>query len=44
MDGAVWSLSGFIASQLLIMALALLPRQFWKPHPAAPAAEIAAQR
>src|SRR5436305_7247105 len=43
MDGAVWSLSGFIASQLLIMALCLLPPRFWKPHPAA-AGEVAAGR
>jgi len=44
MDGAVWSLSGFIASQLLIMSLTLLPRQFWKPHPDAAAAEPAPGR
>jgi len=48
MDGAVWSLSGFIASQLLIMTLALLPPRFWKPHPVASAGAgtgaVAAQR
>jgi ABC-type transport system involved in cytochrome c biogenesis permease subunit len=43
MDGAVWTLSGFIASQLAIMSLALLPPRFWKPHPAA-AREVAAGR
>jgi ABC-type transport system involved in cytochrome c biogenesis permease subunit len=43
MDGAVWSLSGFIVSQLVILSLALLPRQFWKPHPAG-AGEVAAGR
>jgi ABC-type transport system involved in cytochrome c biogenesis permease subunit len=31
MDKAFWALSGFIASQLALMAIALLPRQFWKP-------------
>ena len=30
MDKAFWALSGFIASQALLMALAMLPRQFWK--------------
>ncbi|TMB31589.1 MAG: cytochrome C assembly protein [Deltaproteobacteria bacterium] len=39
MEGAVWSLSGFVASQLGIMALSLLPQQFGKPHPAS--AELA---
>jgi ABC-type transport system involved in cytochrome c biogenesis permease subunit len=36
MEGAVWTLSGFIASQLALLALALLPRQFWKPDALAP--------
>jgi len=31
MDKAFWALSAFIASQLLVMALCLLPRQFWRP-------------
>ena len=31
MDEAFWALSGFIGSQLLLMAVALLPRRFWKP-------------
>jgi hypothetical protein len=44
MDGAVWSLSRFVASQLVILSLALLPRQFWKPRLTAPGAEVAAQR
>jgi len=30
MDKAFWALSGFIAIQALLMALAMLPRQFWK--------------
>jgi ABC-type transport system involved in cytochrome c biogenesis permease subunit len=30
MDKAFWALSGFIASQAILMALAMLPRQFWK--------------
>jgi len=30
MDKAFWALSGFIASQAALMALAMLPRQFWK--------------
>jgi ABC-type transport system involved in cytochrome c biogenesis permease subunit len=30
MDKAFWALSGFIASQLLLMGLALAPRRFWK--------------
>ena len=30
MDKAFWALSGFIAVQALLMALAMLPRQFWK--------------
>jgi ABC-type transport system involved in cytochrome c biogenesis permease subunit len=40
MEGAFWTLSGFIASQLVIMALCLLPPRFWKPAPAT-GAEIA---
>jgi ABC-type transport system involved in cytochrome c biogenesis permease subunit len=31
MDKAFWALAGFDASQLALMLLALLPRQFWKP-------------
>jgi hypothetical protein len=38
MDKAFWALTAFIASQLLLMALALLPRHFWKSR-AARAAE-----
>jgi len=30
MEGAVWGLSGFIASQIALTALCLLPPQFWK--------------
>jgi len=30
MDKAFWALSSFIASQALLMGLAMLPRQFWK--------------
>jgi hypothetical protein len=30
MDSAFFALSGFCASQLALMGLALLPRQFWK--------------
>jgi hypothetical protein len=30
MDKAFWALSGFIASQAVLMVLAMLPRQFWK--------------
>ena len=41
MDKAFWALSGFIGSQLLLMALALLPRQFWKGKAARAAAEAA---
>jgi ABC-type transport system involved in cytochrome c biogenesis permease subunit len=41
MDRAFWALSAFIASQLAIVALCLLPRQFWKPR-SAPAREQAA--
>jgi ABC-type transport system involved in cytochrome c biogenesis permease subunit len=35
MDKAFWALSMFIASQLLLMGLALAPRQFWKGRAAA---------
>jgi ABC-type transport system involved in cytochrome c biogenesis permease subunit len=31
MDKAFWALAGFIASQLALIGLALLPRRFWKP-------------
>jgi len=31
MDKAFWALSGFIGTQLALMALALVPRRFWKP-------------
>ncbi|TMB33885.1 MAG: cytochrome C assembly protein [Deltaproteobacteria bacterium] len=44
MDGAVWTLSGFIASQLALVALCLLPPKFWKPHPAAAGTELAGGR
>ena len=30
MDKAFWALAGFCGSQLLLMALAMAPRQFWK--------------
>jgi hypothetical protein len=30
MDKAFWALAGFCSSQLLFMALALVPRHFWK--------------
>jgi ABC-type transport system involved in cytochrome c biogenesis permease subunit len=30
MDKAFWALSGFIASQLALMALCMAPRRFWK--------------
>jgi ABC-type transport system involved in cytochrome c biogenesis permease subunit len=30
MDKAFWALSAFVGSQLLLMALAMAPRQFWK--------------
>jgi ABC-type transport system involved in cytochrome c biogenesis permease subunit len=30
MDKAFWALSGFIASQLVLMGLCLAPRRFWK--------------
>ena len=33
-DKAFWALAGFIALQLVLMALCLLPRQFWKPRSA----------
>jgi ABC-type transport system involved in cytochrome c biogenesis permease subunit len=33
MDKAFWALFGFIASQLVIIGLALLPRRFWRPVP-----------
>ena len=38
MDKAFWALSAFIASQLLVMTFALLPRRFWR-SPARRAAE-----
>ena len=31
MDKAFWALAAFIGSQLALMGIALLPRQFWKP-------------
>jgi ABC-type transport system involved in cytochrome c biogenesis permease subunit len=31
MDKAFWALAAFIGSQLALIGLALLPRQFWKP-------------
>ena len=42
MDKAFWSLSSFVASQFLLMALAMAPRHFWKGK-AARAADAAAQ-
>jgi ABC-type transport system involved in cytochrome c biogenesis permease subunit len=33
MDKAFWALFGFIASQLALMGVALLPRRFWKSAP-----------
>jgi ABC-type transport system involved in cytochrome c biogenesis permease subunit len=38
MDKAFWALSGFIASQLVLMGLALAPRRFWKGRAAGEAA------
>jgi ABC-type transport system involved in cytochrome c biogenesis permease subunit len=35
MDSAFWALAAFIGTQLVAMALAILPRQFWKVQPAA---------
>jgi ABC-type transport system involved in cytochrome c biogenesis permease subunit len=32
MESAFWALSAFIASQLVLMALCLLPKQFWRGH------------
>jgi ABC-type transport system involved in cytochrome c biogenesis permease subunit len=32
MDKAFWALSAFVASQLLFMALCLVPRRFWSGH------------
>jgi len=32
MDSAFRALAGFIGSQLVLVALCLLPRQFWKPR------------
>jgi hypothetical protein len=34
MDKAFWALSAFIGVQFALMALCLLPRQFWKPRSA----------
>jgi len=34
MDSAFWALSAFIATQLVLIALCLVPRQFWKPRAA----------
>jgi hypothetical protein len=36
MDKAFWSLSAFIGSQLLLMAVALAPRRFWLRRPSPP--------
>jgi ABC-type transport system involved in cytochrome c biogenesis permease subunit len=44
MDGAVWTLAGFIASQLALTALCLLPRHFWKSHAGAARAELSGGR
>jgi hypothetical protein len=41
MDRAFWALSAFIASQLAIVALCLLPRHFWKPRPAPAREQVA---
>jgi hypothetical protein len=43
MDKAFWALSAFVASQLVLMAIALLPPRFWSAaqRPAAPAAPAA---
>ncbi len=41
MDKAFWALSGFVASQLLLMALAMAPRHFWKGKAARAADEAA---
>jgi ABC-type transport system involved in cytochrome c biogenesis permease subunit len=38
MDKAFYALSGFIASQLVLMAIALLPRRFWTREAWAPGA------
>ncbi len=40
MDKAFWALAAFIGSQLLLMGLCLLPRQFWKPAAAPPPAHL----
>jgi ABC-type transport system involved in cytochrome c biogenesis permease subunit len=32
MDQAFWSLSGFVASQLVLLALAFVPPSFWRPR------------
>ena len=32
MESAFWALAGFIGSQLVLMTLCLLPRQFWRGH------------
>jgi hypothetical protein len=37
MDKAFWALFGFIASQLALMGLCLLPRGFWRLRRAVPA-------
>jgi len=43
MDKAFWALSGFVASQLILMGLCLAPRRFWErggtPAPGVPAAK-----
>ena len=44
MDKAFWALSAFIASQLLLIAVCLLPRQFWKPRPSAAGQRAAGAR
>ena len=40
MDSAFRALAGFIGSQLVLVALCLLPRQFWKPRATAAGASI----
>jgi ABC-type transport system involved in cytochrome c biogenesis permease subunit len=44
MDKAFWALSAFIGTQLLLMALAMLPRQFWKGKAARAADEAHAAK
>jgi hypothetical protein len=34
MESAFWALSGFIASQIALIALCLAPARFWRPRTA----------